>query len=131
MISMNTKKNNSKDWVFSFISLALLLFVGDALAAADGLTLGGMAKSITGSFEDVSKLITAASYIGGLGMAIAAIVKFKAHKDNAAQVPIGQPIALVFIAAALLFLPDILSVTGQTMFGAPGTTAGPTGTVFQ
>ena len=130
MISMNTKKNNSKDWLFSFISLALFLFVGDALAG-DSLTLGGMATSITSSFTEVSKLITAGSYIAGLGFAVGAIVKFKAHKDNAAQVPIGQPIALVFIAAALLFMPDILSVTGQTMFGKQGTTAGPTGTVFQ
>jgi intracellular multiplication protein IcmD len=130
MISMNIKKINRKDWFFSVISLALLLFVGDVLAA-DSLTLGSMATNITSSFSEVSKLITAGSYIAGLGFAVGAIVKFKAHKDNAAQVPIGQPIALVFIAAALLFMPDILSITGQTMFGAPGTTAGPTGTIFQ
>ena len=128
MIGMKTRKSNKQAWLFSFISLALLLFVGDALA--DNLTLGAMATNITGSFTEVSKLITAGSYIAGLGFAVGAIVKFKAHKDNAAQVPIGQPIALVFIAAALLFMPDILSITGQTMFGKPGTTATPTGTVF-
>lgn len=121
--------HNRKEWFITLLSVVLMFFVGDVLA--DSLTLGGMATSITSSFTEVSKLITAGSYIAGLGFAVGAIVKFKAHKDNAAQVPIGQPIALVFIAAALLFLPDILSITGQTMFGKAGTTAGPTGTVFQ
>ena len=89
-----------------------------------------MAGNITESFGNVAKLITAGSYIAGLGFAVGAIIKFKAHKDNAAQVPIGQPIGLVFIAAALLFLPTILSITGQTMFATTGTTAGPGGTIF-
>ena len=44
-----------------------------------------------------------------------AIMKFKMHKDNPTQVPIGTPVMLTFIAAALLFLPSILNVTGSTM----------------
>jgi intracellular multiplication protein IcmD len=70
------------------------------------------------------------SYLAGLGFSIGAVMKFKQHKDNPAQIPIGTPIALVFIAAALLFLPTILSVTGETMFGSGRSTAGPTGTVI-
>jgi intracellular multiplication protein IcmD len=57
-------------------------------------------------------------------------MKFKQHKDNPTNIPIGTPIALVFIAAALLFLPSILEITGGTMFTSGGETAGPTGTVF-
>ena len=95
------------------------------------ITLGTMASSMTGSFSKVAKLITAGSYLAGLGFSIGAIMKFKQHKDNPTQVPIGTPIALVFIAAALLFLPTILGVTGQTMFGTTGKTAGPTGSIFQ
>lgn len=94
-------------------------------------TLGTMASSMTGSFGKVAKLITAGSYLAGLGFSIGAIMKFKQHKDNPTQVPIGTPIALVFIAAALLFLPTILGVTGQTMFGQAGKTAGPSGSIFQ
>jgi intracellular multiplication protein IcmD len=90
-----------------------------------------MASSMTGSFNSVAKLITAGSYLAGLGFSIGAIMKFKQHKDNPTQVPIGTPIALVFIAAALLFLPTILGVTGQTMFGTSGKTAGPSGSVYQ
>nr|WP_241030200.1 type IV secretion protein IcmD [Legionella anisa] len=99
--------------------------------AAAGQSIGNMASTITSSFTNLTKLITAGSYLAGLGFSIGAIMKFKQHKDNPTQIPIGTPIALVFIAAALLFLPSILGVTGVTMFGGSGgRTAGPTGTVY-
>ena len=111
------------------LGLVLAVLAGDA--AADGLTLGGMADSIINSFTSVTKLITAAAYLGGLGFSVGAIIKFKAHKDTPTQVTIGQPIALVLVGAALLFLPTILASAGYTMFGPQGgATAGPTGDVF-
>lgn len=88
-----------------------------ATSAASTASVGDIAASITSSFTDLTKLITAGSYLAGLGFSIGAEMKFKQHKDNPTQVPIGTPIALVFIAAALLFLPSILGVAGQTMFG--------------
>lgn len=106
-----------------------LLFITDTAFAQD-MTLGGMAEQIVGSFENLTRLITAASYLAGLGFAIGAIMKFKQHKDNPSNIPIGTPIALLFIAAALLFLPTILGIAGATMFGSEGETAGPTGTIF-
>lgn len=119
-----------KHWLSSFICLSLIALVSQD-AAAGNLTIGAMASSITGSFTNLTKLITAGSYLAGLGFSIGAIMKFKQHKDNPTQIPIGTPIALVFIAAALLFLPSILGVTGATMFGSSGgKTAGPTGTVY-
>ena len=60
------------------------------------------------AFTNVTKLITAGSYLAGLGFSIGAIMKFKQHKDNPTQVPIGTPVALMFIGAALLFLPTLL-----------------------
>jgi intracellular multiplication protein IcmD len=117
-------------WLGSFVCLAMLALVSQS-ASAGGLTMGGMASQVYGSFTQITKLVTAGSYLAGLGFSIGAIFKFKMHKDNPTQVPVGTPIALVFIAAALLFLPTILGITGATMFGtAGGTTAGPTGTVF-
>ncbi|NKB46537.1 MAG: type IV secretion protein IcmD [Legionellales bacterium] len=104
-----------------------VLFV-EAHAASD---LGSIAGNVITTFTNLAKLITAASYLAGLGFAIGAIMKFKQHKDNPTQIPIGTPIALVFIAAALLFLPSILGVTGMTIFGGDGgTVAKPEGIVF-
>ena len=56
---------------------------------------------------NVAKLITAGSYIAGMGFGVGSIVKFKAHKDNPTQIPVGTPIALLFVAAALLFMPSV------------------------
>ena len=57
-------------------------------------------------------------------------MKFKAHKDNPTQVPIGTPIALSLIAALLLFLPSILGVAGETIFSNKAKTAGPQGIMW-
>jgi len=119
-----------KYWLGSIVCMGLFLVVGQA-SAAGSVSLGTMASTITGSFTNLAKLITAGSYLAGLGFSIGAIMKFKQHKDNPTQIPIGTPIALVFIAAALLFLPSILGVTGVTMFGSSGgTVAGPSGSVY-
>lgn len=108
--------------------IGIMILAGTAFAGS--LNVGNMASSITSSFTSLAKLITAGSYLAGLGFSVAAIMKFKAHKDNPTQIPVGTPIALVFIAAALLFLPTILGVAGSTMFNGGGTVAGPTGSVF-
>jgi len=65
----------------------------------------------------ITELLTAGSYVMGLGLALAAITKFKAHKDNPQQIA-GAPIALAVIAALLLLLPNILGSSGQTLFGS-------------
>ncbi len=124
---MNRKFNHQRVF-WSLACVALVAFSTEALAA--GQSLGDMASLITGSFTNISKLVTAGSYVAGLGFAISAIMKFKQHKDQPSQIPIGTPIGLTFIAAALLFLPSILGITGTTMFSGGGEVAGPTGTVF-
>jgi intracellular multiplication protein IcmD len=127
---MDIKLNANKIFVLAS-GLFLLAVCGDALAGGtSNLSLGNMASSITKTFESVAKLITAGSYIAGLGFALGAVMKFKQHKDNPTQIPIGTPIALTFIAAALLFLPTILGIAGMTMFGVKGTVGGPTGYIF-
>jgi intracellular multiplication protein IcmD len=124
-------KAGYKYWLSSIVCLSLMALVCQDAAAGNNMTVGAMASSIYSSFTNLTKLITAGSYLAGLGFSIGAIMKFKQHKDNPTQIPIGTPIALVFIAAALLFLPSILGVTGATMFGSSGgKTAGPTGTVY-
>lgn len=131
MKSKKTRKAGYQYLMASAVCFGVAAFVSQEAAAGTTLTIGGMASQITQSFTNLTKLITAGSYLAGLGFSIGAIMKFKQHKDNPTQIPIGTPIALVFIAAALLFLPSILGVTGATMFGASGgKSAGPKGTIF-
>lgn len=107
-----------------------LMVLADSVCATN-VTLGTMASSITNSFKSITKMVTGGCYIAGLAFSVTAILQFKQHKDNPTQVTIGKPIALVFIAAALLFMPSVLSVAGYTMFGSSGgTVAGSTGMEF-
>lgn len=111
------------------ISVLFLMIVGvlfsDVAYAQSGTAtdLGSVADNVTGTFDSIAKLITAASYIAGLGFAVGSILKFKAHKDNPQQITVGVPIALMFVAAALIFLPSMFEVAGNTLFGSEGGTS--------
>lgn len=109
---------------------ASMVLTGISLSAYAAGDLGNLASTIYGNFYNLSKLVTAGSYIAGLGFAIASIMKFKAHKDNPTQIQIGTPVALVMIASALLFLPSILDTAGLTMFSSGGEVATSTGTAW-
>lgn len=121
--------NKKQVHVQLLLTCVFLLLLGQNGAIADGATtISGIASNLTSAFSDIAKLITAAAYIGGLGFAFAAILKFKAHRDNPTQITIGTPLALLFIAAALMFLPMVFSVAGSTVFGSGSQKGGISGT---
>jgi intracellular multiplication protein IcmD len=103
------------------------LFFYGASAFAQSQDIGSIAQNITKTFGSLAQLVTAIAYVAGMGFGMAAILKFKAHKDNPTQIPIGTPIALLFVAAALLFLPTLFGVAGQTIFGSSRSAGSVTG----
>lgn len=115
------------------VTLALLalacFMVGTAVLAAAQISggIGSVASNVTSNVGNMARLVTAASYVAGMAFAVGAIVKFKAHKDNPTQIPIGTPIALLFVGAALIFVPSVFTVSGKTLFGNSGFVAGPSG----
>lgn len=124
-----TKATGNIRWsVFILAMLSIVCFTVGSTAFAADVSLGTAALQITGSLSALASLITAGSYVAGFGFAVGAILKFKAHKDNPTQIPVGTPIALLFIAVALIFLPAIFSVTEQTIFGGTAEVGGVTGT---
>lgn len=122
------KNNNIHSGHYLLAFAAMMLVSATTFAAAQ--TLGSLATTITSSFASLAKLITAGSYMAGLAFAVGAIMKFKQHKDSPNQIPIGTPIAMLFIAAALLFLPTVLGIAGASIFGTGAKIGGPTGIVF-
>lgn len=116
-------------WGGLTLTMLGVLIISTQTFAAEVTTFGAMATRITGSFAGIVKLITAGSYLAGIGFALGAIMKFKQHKDNPTQIPIGTPISMSFIAAALLFFPVVLNMAGITIFGTTKT-AGTGGTVW-
>lgn len=108
--------------------LALASFaVGTVALAAPASGIGGVAGQVSSNLENIARLITGLSYVIGMALVVASLIKFKAHKDNPTQIPIGTPIALLFVGAALIFVPSVFKVGGGTLFGASGTVAGVSG----
>jgi hypothetical protein len=69
------------------------------------------------TFDTVTHAIAGLAYLAGLGFAVGAIVKFKAHKDNPRQTVLGKPTALVFIGASIPFIDKAVAIAGASLFG--------------
>jgi hypothetical protein len=82
----------------------------------DTKDVGDVAAQMRHSLAGLAQLITAGSYVAGMGFAVAAIAKFKAHKDNPTQVPLSGPIVMLFVAAALIFAPAVFLSVGGTLY---------------
>ena len=119
MVNVGTKTdglNNTFKLLAGALLVLMVFYVGDAFAE-EVKDIGGIAKQITTSFEGIGNLILGISFVAGLGFVMASIFKFKQHKDNPTQIPLGTPIALLGVGVALIFLPNIIAPAGQTMFG--------------
>ncbi len=92
--------------------------------------IAGIANTVTGAFGSIVTLMTAAAYLAGFGLTIAAIFKFKQHKDNPQQVPMGTPITMLLVGVVLIFLPNIIAPAGASIFGKEAKTGGITGSGF-
>ncbi len=114
----------TKQTILLLIGAILCLCVGAVFAAGSGTAaaggIGTVASTVKGNLSDIAKLITAGAYVAGFGFAVAAIVKFKAHKDNPTQIPLGQPVVFLFVGAALIFAPSVFKASGITLFGGTG-----------
>jgi intracellular multiplication protein IcmD len=103
-----------------FKAMMIFLFIYSGYVFADDGTnksLKDIALSVMGSFQALGQLMIAMSYVSGIGFSIAAIFKFKQHKDNPTQIPVSTPIALLGVGVVLIFLPGIVTPVGYTIFG--------------
>lgn len=112
--------------VLLFVCGIALFCMGTLVYASGQSGIGAVAEQAKQSLSSIAELITAGSYVAGMGFAVAAVTGFKAHKDNPTQSPISKPIALLFVAAALLFIPSVFKSAGGTLFDS-GVQAGISG----
>lgn len=113
------------------LTLAFMSGIWMANAFADaGPTIGNIALGITSSFTGIGQLMAAVAYLAGFGLTIAAIFKFKQHKDNPQQVQLGTALTLLIVGVILIFLPSIIAPAGSTIFGSSATAGGVTGGGF-
>lgn len=88
------------------------------LAGSGNMNIGTVAKNVTDTISNLVKLLTAGAYMGGFALTIAALFKFKQHKDNPQQVQLGTCIAMLLIGVSLIFLPSLITTGGETIFGS-------------
>ncbi|CAM4428105.1 MAG: hypothetical protein LEGION0398_MBIBDBAK_00466 [Legionellaceae bacterium] len=108
-----SNKRLFKAFILAVLS-GISFYTGYAFGAP---TIDSVVSNVTTAGASLARLITGVAYLAGLGFAMGSILKFKQHKDNPTQIPIGTPIALLLIAAALMFLPSVFRLAGNTVFG--------------
>jgi len=80
-------------------------------------TLADAADSIKGGMTSFLELLLSGAYLAGFGIMIGAIFKFKQHRDNPTQVPVGTPFMMLMVSVALIFLPSFVTSSGAQVFG--------------
>jgi intracellular multiplication protein IcmD len=125
---MIKQKNMLKCSIFLVLITGLLLTeAAFAASTAPSYSLGQISDNLIISIGGLAQLITSGCYVIGFGFGVAAILKFKGHRDNPSQVTIGQPITLCILALAFIFMPMLFIISGDTIFGAHTIVGGPSG----
>ncbi|MAJ82501.1 MAG: type IV secretion protein IcmD [Legionellales bacterium] len=117
----------------SRFALLLLSFIpAFAFAEIEEVGLGHIAVGLLHQYKYFASLILGTAFIAGLCFFVAALFKFKQHKDNPAQVTIGTPFAMIAISVGLIFLPSFIKPTGESLFGVAQTvSSGVSGDISQ
>jgi intracellular multiplication protein IcmD len=110
------------------VSVVAMFAIASALlsSAVFAADVSSIATTAITQMNAIAKLLSVASYVAGVGFAMAGILQFKAHKEAPTQTPLSKPVVMLLVAACLLFLPTILSVAGSSLFGS-GTSAATAG----
>lgn len=112
-------------WVKHVSLAATSTFMLSAYAKVDkAATFSDMATNLSSQFTAIGQLMTGTAYIAGIGFGIAAIFKFKQHKDNPTQVPIGTPFAMLAISVLLVFLPGLYKPAAKSIYGTTANIGG-------
>lgn len=123
---------NLRSMFCPYTLLGVLATIGLSLYASSALAQGGqdiskLSEAISTQATSIAKLMSIAAYVAGVGFALGGILQFKAHKDAPQQTPLSKPVVMIVVAACLLFLPTILNVAGESLFGGSKASAAKAG----
>ena len=93
-------------------------------------TVGDMAASVTDTFAQISNLVGGAAYLAGLLFVAFGLVKFKQHRDNPQQTPVATPFTLCIVGVLLIFMQNLVTETGSTIYSSGGVSGGASGEGF-
>ena len=108
--------SNLQKIAFGIFTLVITCIAGLAFAGDSGGDISSITTKMQKHAGAIAQLLNIASYVAGVGFALAGILQFKAHKENPQQTPLSKPIVMIVVAASLLFLPTILEIAGASLF---------------
>ena len=87
------------------------------MAHATSTGFAGMATQIKGQAKSMTDLLDAAAYLGGGGLGLMSLFKFKQHSENPQQVKLSEPIVMALVSGGLLTVPTFMNSGKETMYG--------------
>lgn len=99
------------------IIMAGLIFSNFAHAQ---VSIETMMNNFVSTVNPMIGLLEAISYVGGLYIAIKAIILFIEVSKNNSQVPISRPILMIVISAMLMSMPVTLEMATSSIYGSSG-----------
>jgi|AntRauTorckE5430_2_1112549.scaffolds.fasta_scaffold00008_34 intracellular multiplication protein IcmD len=113
------RKTRTLGHAFQVISVGL---VHISVSASGGGGIATIAATVKVQLSALADLISQIGFVAGFLFFMAAIFKFKQHKDNPTQVPVGTPVSMIVMSAALMFAGNFIDPLGSSIFedGAAG-----------
>lgn len=101
-----------KKYQFAAMATTSLLVSNSAFAGGSGFQ--DISDNIMKSVSDIPKLLSVMSYLVGLGLAIAGVLKLKAHVDNP-QTPLKEGVIRLGAGGALFALPAVIEAVSSSI----------------
>lgn len=119
-----------KTWNLRAVTALAAAAVTFAAAPALAQDVGDIAAGLTGQVTSIGTLAAVLSFVLGVAIAIAGLMKFRAHSQNPNDPSnkISTAFVLMFVGAGLVAIPAVLGSGITTIFGdGAGQTNGTTG----
>lgn len=107
------------------LAVASAALFGAAIATpAMAIDLGGIADKLTTQTTSVNTLLTVVAFVLGVAMAVAGLMKFRAHSQNPNDPSnkMSTAFILMFVGAGLVAIPSVLGSGVETIFGSGAST---------
>ncbi len=97
--------------------------IGAAASSAHATGVGGMADNIDTNLNSMGKLVVGGSFLAGIGLSGAGLLKLKAAADSQGQqVKYSEGLWRIGVGAGLASLPVVTQTGRDTLFGTGGDT---------
>ena len=84
-----------------------------------GETFGTVATNLTGATDVFSGVFSAMFYVIGIAMVVASIMRYRDHRQNPVQMPIGRVIFLLIAGLIVGFFPFIVNYINASIAHSP------------